>query len=106
MKKLQLVIAALVFAGMVADSASSEARVRDPISRMTSPERGFFESRSSGSSARSSSYARSGARVSTPAYVARPAAVSQGAVVTREVVPAPVAQPRAVQPRTRYIRVR
>lgn len=101
MKKFQLVIAALVVTGMAAASATSEAKVRDPISRKTSPERGFFESRPSSSAARvNSSYVRTN-RAATPAVASRPATSTNSVVTKREVIQAPVAQPRS-----RFIRTR
>lgn len=96
---------ALVATGFVGVAANAEAKVRDPISRKTSPERGFFESRPSTSAVRTNSqYVRSNVVPSSNVIVSRPATSRTGTVVNSrgEVISAPA----AVQPRARYIRVR
>ncbi len=96
MKNIRSTIVLAVFAGMMIAPAIGEARVRDPISRKTSPEKGFFQSRPSSSPARTSSYVQ-GSRVVAPTYSA-PVATG-GTIVT-----APSVQPqRVVNPAPQFV---
>ena len=99
--RIRLIMATLVVTGMVALSASSEARVRDPISRKNSPQKGFFESRPS-----TSTYVRSTTRYASPVIVSSPAVnrLNNTVITTAPSVPVQYVQP--AQPRSQYIRVR
>lgn len=70
MRTIRIIVAAVVATGMLSIVAPADAKVRDPISRKTQPEKGFFESKSTAS-------ARSQSRLSQPrAIVSQPKATT------------------------------
>ena len=116
MKSLHLLVATLVITGMVSASASSEARVRDPISRKNSPQKGFFESRPSSSQYSRSQYARSVPQTTSQVVVSSPTTVGPTVVTAPSTVitstpaystqPTPVQYGQPARPTSRFIRAR